>query len=132
MVKAFYSPSNIYLVCEPFNGYLLEVFTYIKKNKIVNLISQIVIAVGQLHEAGLVYGNLSRNGIFITLDGYVFLVNMGVSVEKGKEVAPELSLKSPEAFKNTLADFSWDWWNLAQIIFEIVERRPFYDKKTPE
>jgi hypothetical protein len=132
LVKAFYSPSNIYLVCEPFNGYLLEVFTYVKKNKIVNLISQIVIAVGQLHEAGLVYGNLSRNGIFITLDGYAFLVNMGVSVEKGKEVAPELSLKSPEAFNNIQAEFSWDWWNLAQVIFEIVERRPFYDKKTPE
>ncbi len=96
------------------------------------MISQIVIAVGQLHEAGLVYGNLSRNGIFITLDGYAFLVNMGVSVEKGKEVAPELSLKSPEAFNNIQAEFSWDWWNLAQVIFEIVERRPFYDKKTPE
>lgn len=54
----------------------------------MNLIAQIVVAIGQLHEAGIVYGNLSKNGVMITLDGFVFLFNLGLSIEKGKEAAP--------------------------------------------
>ncbi len=58
--------------------------------------SQLVIAIGQLHEAGLVYGNLSRNGVMITVEGYVFLVGMGLCVERGQEVRTEVGLRPPE------------------------------------
>jgi len=42
-----------------------------------NLLAQIVVALGQIHECGLVYNQVNMDGIFITEEGYVLLNDLG-------------------------------------------------------
>jgi serine/threonine protein kinase len=83
-----FSRSNIYCVTEPYRGTRLKAYLQnetLTKSQFRSLVSQIVMALGQVHECNVVYNGISTDGICMLDEGYIMLNDFSKSCEVNAE-----------------------------------------------
>lgn len=77
LVSCLYDDTKFYIVTEGYKGCTLRQYLAregsIKKTNLKCLLSQIVIAIGQVHECNRSYNEVNLDGIFVLVDGYILL-----------------------------------------------------------
>lgn len=100
-------------------------------------ITQLVIAVGELHDKGVIHRDLKLENIMMQENGYLKLIDFGMSrslshgqltqtfLGTPEYIAPEMFLT--ESKRIVGYDKSIDWWAIGILAYEmIVGRTPFY------
>ncbi|ODM99971.1 cAMP-dependent protein kinase catalytic subunit [Orchesella cincta] len=85
--------------------------------------SQIILAIEYMHNVNLIYRDLKPENIMITKDGYIKLVDLGLSkqADTTASLAGTLGYKAPEIVLGNMYTKAVDWWSLGIIIFEMLE-----------
>ncbi|EGG21580.1 putative protein serine/threonine kinase [Cavenderia fasciculata] len=96
-------------------------------------ISQIMLAIGFLHEHGVIYRDLKLENLLMDLDGNLCLVDFGLCKEGVKDGVPTYTMcgspeyMAPETINGSGYGKSVDWWALGTLFYEmIVGLPPFY------
>ena len=97
-------------------------------------IAQIVIALGKLHEKGIMHRDLKLENIMLDANGYIKIIDFGLAkildndelavtqCGTAEYFAPEVLLRQPY-------DFSVDWWAIGIITFELIfGSTPFFNQ----
>ncbi|GAM25981.1 hypothetical protein SAMD00019534_091560 [Acytostelium subglobosum LB1] len=102
-------------------------------------IAQIMLAIGFLHEHGVIYRDLKLENLLMDLDGNLCLVDFGLCKEGAKEGVPTYTMcgspeyMAPETITGTGYGRSVDWWALGTLLYEmIVGLPPFYSEDPHE
>ena len=117
-----------------------ELFTHIIQKKRFDeestkfIIAQIALAIGYLHSKDIIYRDLKPENVLIASDGYIKLIDFGLSrILDMDDMAltfwgtPEYW--SPEMINEWGHNVSTDWWALGIIVYEmLIGIPPFYDK----
>lgn len=96
-------------------------------------ITQIVIAIGQLHGHGIVHRDLKLENIMLCQNGYLKLIDYGMAKmlegdTKAQTLAGTSEYMAPEMLAKTRSyDKGIDWWAVGILIFEMLTgKTPFY------
>lgn len=86
------------------------------------IIGEVAVGLGHLHECGYNYGELSAKNVLINFDGHVLLVDLGACCRHGHPVrnGKEARLCSPEELSTRVVSTSADWWLLGLLICELL------------
>eukprot|EP01133_Synstelium_polycarpum_P019096 gene19096-22869_t len=102
-------------------------------------ISQIMLAIGFLHEHGVIYRDLKLENLLMDLDGNLCLVDFGLAKENAKEGMPTYTMcgspeyMAPETINGTGYGKSVDWWALGTLFYEmVIGLPPFYSEDPHE
>ena len=95
---------------------------------------QIILAIGYLHEQGIVHRDLKLENILIDEDGYLKVIDFGLAkILKNEEETmtfcgtPEYI--APEVISRKGHDKAVDWWAIGILIYEmLIGVTPFYNK----
>ena len=103
---------------------------FIKQRRLVEpevkfYIAQIVIAVGKLHEKGIVHRDLKLSNILVDATGYVKIIDFGLAKQLNDDdftssFAGTIKYLSLEALMSQGANKAVDWWALGVILFEMM------------
>jgi serine/threonine protein kinase len=96
--------------------------------------AQIVLAVGELHNKGIMHRDLKLENIMVDEDGYLKLIDYGLAknVSEGQLATsycgtPEYI--APEMVDGTGHDFSVDWWAVGVLVYEmLIGVTPFFNR----
>lgn len=94
--------------------------------------AQIILALGYLHERGIIHRDLKLENILVGQDGYLRLIDYGLAkMTKGDELATTFcgtpEYLAPEMVAQTGHDFGVDWWAVGIMMYELlVGVTPFY------
>jgi serum/glucocorticoid-regulated kinase 2 len=139
MEYVFQNDFRIYFLMEFIKGG--ELFTHIIEKKRFDeestkyVIAQIALAIGYVHSKDIIYRDLKPENVMIENDGYVKLIDFGLS-----RILPmdDIALTfwgtaeycSPEMINEVGHNKNTDWWALGVILYEmLVGIPPFYDKE---
>jgi serine/threonine protein kinase len=96
--------------------------------------AQIILAVGELHNKGIMHRDLKLENIMVDEDGYLKLIDYGLAktVTEGQLATsycgtPEYI--APEMVDGSGHDFSVDWWAVGVLIYEmLIGVTPFFNR----
>lgn len=88
-------------------------------------------ALGHLHECGIVYFDLGPHSVLLNHDGHVLLINVGMSRERMQPITPNSINSSPECMRSLKAEFSTDWWALGILTYQLIEGRHIFSDLSP-
>lgn len=97
---------------------------------------QLVLALGYLHSKNVVYRDLKPENVVVGEDGYVSLVDFGISkklegAEVTKSLCGTLEYLAPEMIKGAGHGFTLDWWTLGILTYEmVIGFPPFHLRQT--
>ena len=83
-------------------------------------------AIGHLHECGIVYADLGLHSVLLNYDGHIILLNLGISRPKNQPLICKLKDSSPECHSKNIADYPLDWWQLGLLIYQLYEGRHIF------
>jgi serine/threonine protein kinase len=133
---AFQSPSKLYMVMDYYSGGSL--YYHVERNGVFSepavqfFAAEITLALGHLHQHGIIYRDLKLENILLDGEGHVALTDFGLSKDQCDDshmaetfcgtpvyVAPEVVERQPYSF-------SVDWWALGIVMYELMSGRlPF-------
>lgn len=93
---------------------------------------QLVLAIGALHKRKVIYRDLKPENVMLDADGYVKIVDFGLSKmipdgDSTKSICGTPEYFAPEVVRGQGYGKAVDWWTLGCIIFEMVTGLPpFY------
>lgn len=92
------------------------------------MLSQLVVAIGQLHECNFTYIALGMNSVLVSNEGYLILNDFSMCSEARTIPDPDvkdfISKKYPH-WVGKEVQHGWDWYSLGLLIYEIHEGSPF-------
>ena len=95
--------------------------------------AQIIIAIGKLHNKGIMHRDLKLENIMVDETGYIKLIDFGLAKILQDDVSmsycgtPEYL--APEMVNNTGHDLSIDWWAVGVLIYEmLIGITPFFNR----
>jgi len=136
---SFQTADKLYLVLDYLCGG--ELFTHLSsvdhftEDRTRFYAAQIVLALGHLHQNGIIYRDLKPENLMLDMDGYLCLTDFGLCKEglrEGQKTntfcgSPEYL--APEILKYQPYDKAVDWWALGTFIFEMLSGwPPFFDE----
>lgn len=135
----FQSPTRLYFVM-PFvkGGELYKVFKAQKRltEPVVKFYTaQIILAVGYLHDKGIMHRDLKLENILVDEMGYLKIIDYGLAKtlqenQVSKTFCGTPEYLAPEMVLNQGHDLSVDWWALGILIYEmLIGVTPFYNKE---
>ena len=135
MYYAFQDTDNLYIVMDYLSGGNLR-YHICKKNFFTEqetkfIAACIVLNLNYLHQKNIIYRNLKPEKLIFDKDGYLHLIDSGISMEcKNGETVTSLSgtpgYMAPEAIINKPHDFCVDYYALGVIIYELMlGERPY-------
>ncbi|KYQ89788.1 putative protein serine/threonine kinase [Tieghemostelium lacteum] len=101
-------------------------------------ISQIMLAIGFLHEHGVIYRDLKLENLLMDLDGNICLVDLGLCKEGVKDGVPTYTMCgspeyiAPEILSGTGYGRSVDWWGLGTLLYEMISGLPPFYSEDPQ
>ncbi|KAF2074894.1 hypothetical protein CYY_003813 [Polysphondylium violaceum] len=100
-------------------------------------ISQIMLAIGFLHEHGVIYRDLKLENLLMDLDGNICLVDLGLCKEDVQDGRPTYTMcgspeyVAPEIITGTGYGRSVDWWALGTLFYEMIAGLPPFYSEDP-
>ena len=96
--------------------------------------AQIIIAIGKLHEKGIMHRDLKLENIMVDSTGYVKIIDYGLAKMLGNDElatsycgTPEYL--APEMISHAGHDKTVDWWAVGVLIYEmLIGVTPFFNK----
>jgi serum/glucocorticoid-regulated kinase 2 len=107
------------------------------EDEVKYIMAQLVMAIGYLHSYNIVYRDLKLENILINDNGYISLVDFGISkqLESDSRDVRTYSVRgtpeylAPEILNQGGHSFPVDWWALGTIAFEmLVGVAPFFEE----
>ena len=99
------------------------------------IIAQVALALGHLHERGIIYRDLKPENVLFKRDGYVLLADFGLAtkIDPDKGLATSFcgtaEYLAPEMITGEGHDHTVDWWTLGVLMYELlVGIPPYFDK----
>ncbi|KAM9988093.1 hypothetical protein ACTFIZ_003459 [Dictyostelium cf. discoideum] len=100
-------------------------------------IGQIMLAIGFLHEHGVIYRDLKLENLLMDLDGNICLVDLGLCKEGIQEghvtytMCGSPEYVAPEIINGTGYSKSVDWWALGTLFYEMIAGLPPFYSEDP-
>ena len=89
--RAFHTKSKVCFEFEPFEGVLFSEVkrghSIFKEKHVTRIIAEIIVALGQLHESGLVLVNLEPKRFMVLNSGHVLIHDLSFSCPKGRSLS---------------------------------------------
>ena len=138
MEYLFQSEARLYFVMPFINGgELYKIFQEQKRfaeDAVRFYAAQIIIAIGKLHEKGIMHRDLKLENIMVDETGYIKIIDYGLAkMLSSDEVAmsycgtPEYL--APEMVNHQGHDMSVDWWAVGILIYEmLIGVTPFFNR----
>lgn len=137
----FQTPTHLYMVLDYISGgelfYHLGELGNFSESRARFYASQIILAIGFLHEHGIIYRDLKPENLLLDMNGDICLCDFGLAKEiyQTNDVTHtfcgSLEYMAPEVLKGEGYGRAVDWWSLGTIIYELLTGLPpFYSENT--
>jgi len=137
---AFQNPEYLFIVIDYLNGG--ELFFHLQQEDAFSEVrakfyaAEIVLALGYLHDNGIIYRDLKPENILLDMEGHICLVDFGLCktgiglTEKTSTFCGSLEYMAPELLSGQSYQNDIDWWALATMVYEMIEGiPPFWDEQ---
>ncbi|KAI6190554.1 Ribosomal protein S6 kinase [Aphelenchoides bicaudatus] len=137
---AFQTGGKLYLVLEYLSGG--ELFMHLERTGTITeqmakfYLAEIIIALENLHEHGIIYRDLKPENVMLDASGHVKLTDFGLSKEyigmEGKTTTfcGTIEYMSPEIILRTGHGREVDWWSLGTLMFDMLMGAPPFTGST--
>lgn len=140
---AFQDKKRLYLVTDFCSGgelfYHLSKLGYFNENAIKFYASQIIIVFEYLHSLGILYKDLKPENVLISYDGYIKLIDFGLSeilnsgnLFRSFKFSGTPDYMPPELLCGNGVGYSGDWWSLGVLLYELSVGKTPFKSKTPD
>ena len=96
--------------------------------------TQVVIAIGKLHERNILHRDLKLENVMLSENGYIKLIDFGMSRTLNTNSLADTFVgtpeyQAPEMLNTGQYDKAIDWWAVGVLLFELlVGKSPFHDR----
>ncbi|PAA47883.1 hypothetical protein BOX15_Mlig021692g4 [Macrostomum lignano] len=136
---AFQTRDRLYLVLEFMAGG--ELFTQLERQGVFNeptarfYLAEITLALGHLHEFGIVYRDLKPENILLDTEGHVKLTDFGLSKEAADKdlthtFCGTIEYMAPEVLVRQGHGKDVDWWSLGTLMYDMLSGGPPFSADT--
>ncbi|PAA62358.1 hypothetical protein BOX15_Mlig004448g1 [Macrostomum lignano] len=136
---AFQTPDRLYLILEFLAGG--ELFTHLERHGVFTeatarfYLAEIVLALGHLHQHGIVYRDLKPENILLDTEGHVKLTDFGLSkvaIDRGltHTLCGTIEYMAPEVLVRQGHGKDVDWWSLGTLMYDMLSGGPPFSADT--
>ncbi|XP_037933594.1 ribosomal protein S6 kinase beta-2 [Teleopsis dalmanni] len=134
LVYAFQTDGKLYLILEYLSGG--ELFMHLEREGIFLedttcfYLSEIILALGHLHNLGIIYRDLKPENILLDAQGHVKLTDFGLCKEHIQEgivthtFCGTIEYMAPEILTRSGHGKAVDWWSLGALMFDMLTGMP--------
>jgi serine/threonine protein kinase len=137
----FQTTTHLYMVMDYISGgelfYHLGELGNFSESRARFYASQIILAIGFLHEHGIIYRDLKPENLLLDMNGDICLCDFGLAKEiyQTNDVTHtfcgSLEYMAPEVLKGEGYGRAVDWWSLGTIIYELLTGLPPFYSENP-
>eukprot|EP00026_Physarum_polycephalum_P004256 Phypoly_transcript_04273.p1 GENE.Phypoly_transcript_04273~~Phypoly_transcript_04273.p1 ORF type:complete len:440 (+),score=72.01 Phypoly_transcript_04273:858-2177(+) len=137
----FQTTTHLYMVMDYISGgelfYHLGELGNFSESRARFYASQIILAIGFLHEHGIIYRDLKPENLLLDMNGDICLCDFGLAKEiyQTNDITHtfcgSLEYMAPEVLKGLGYGRAVDWWSLGTIIYELLTGLPPFYSENP-
>lgn len=137
----FQTATHLYMVLDYISGgelfYHLGELGNFSESRARFYASQIILAIGFLHEHGIIYRDLKPENLLLDMNGDICLCDFGLAKEIYQSndlthtFCGSLEYMAPEVLKGEGYGRAVDWWSLGTIIYELLTGLPPFYSENP-
>uniref|UniRef100_A0A669ELG2 Ribosomal protein S6 kinase n=1 Tax=Oreochromis niloticus TaxID=8128 RepID=A0A669ELG2_ORENI len=129
LIYAFQTGGKLYLILEYLSGQCKQ-YTHIYRALICFYLAEISMALGHLHQKGIIYRDLKPENIMLNSQGHVKLTDFGLckeSIHDGTVThtfCGTIEYMAPEILMRSGHNRAVDWWSLGALMYDMLTGAP--------